>query len=96
MFNFAQARVKCAKVGGTVHVIKALIGMKEATEKHSPDDVVLSTAIAYIKSLEAEVARLETKPETVTNYAVNGKIESGADNPASRGLLGRLFMGGQS
>jgi hypothetical protein len=98
MFNFAQARVKCVNVGATVHVVKALIGMKEATQKYSPDDVVLSTAISYIKALEAEVTRLESKSVVVNvdNFTANGSVESAVDNPASRGLLGRLFMGGQS
>jgi hypothetical protein len=105
MFNFAQARVKCAKVGATVHVVKALIGMKEATQKYSPDDVVLSTAISYIKALEAEVTRLESTPVVLNAQTVNVSASFDDSNPKGfaqtiidsfgRGALGRVLGGNQ-
>lgn len=98
-FNFNQSRVKCAKLGFRVHVIKALIGMKEGRRCDDPEIDVLSKAVDYIKALEREVVRLEVLSEHTTvvtnNFNVSGDATEVAEGVA-RGFLGRLFLGEKS
>lgn len=93
-FNFNTSRVKCSKLGFKVHVVKALIGMKEKEAREPAELDVLSKAVDYIKSLEAHVARLEANQvvNITNNISVSGDAHAVAES-ASRGLLGRLFLG---
>ncbi len=94
-FNFNTSRVKCSKLGFKVHVIKALIGMKEKEGREPGELEVMSKAIDYIKSLEAEVIRLESGHGVVINATSVNVSGDSKEFEASvhRSLIGRLFLG---
>ncbi len=91
-FNFNQSRVKCPKLGFKVHVIKALIGMKEKEERIPSELEVLSKAVDYIKALEREVVRLEAEqPKLKASDIVNVIMGPITAAPAPASMFGRLF-----
>jgi len=97
-FNFNQASVRSHKAGSKVHVIKALICLKEDRPRKPSELDVLTKAIDYIKSLEAEVSRQQSSV-VVENFSVRMESESGTlqkiGEAVGRGALGRLFGGKQ-
>lgn len=94
-FNFNQSRVKCSKLGFKVHVVKALIGMKEKEGRVPSELEVLSKAVDYIKALEREVVRLEAEqPKLKVSDIVNVVMEPVISAPPPASLFGRFFGAG--
>jgi hypothetical protein len=57
-FNFNRALVRCPdQDDNKVHVIKALLNMRERGELKSDEIAVVMKAVDYIKELESEVRR---------------------------------------
>jgi hypothetical protein len=93
-FNFKKARVRCLKIGAKVHVVKALISLREDRPRAPNELEILSKAVDYIKALEAEVFRLESSHVNNT-IKFEGDATRAAES-VGRGFIGRLLRGGQS
>jgi hypothetical protein len=60
-FNFNFAKVRLTKNGPKVHVCKGLLNLKDVQLRTSNELDILKRAVDYIKALEAEVIRLESR-----------------------------------
>jgi DNA-binding transcriptional MerR regulator len=91
-FNFNRARVLCQKAGFRVHVIKALLNLRDR-EGITPNELnVIGKAVEYIKALEIEVARLERQPAKVKSIKVD--IIQTSNNGAALAEANREFRKG--
>lgn len=69
-FDFSQSKILLAKYGKRVHILKALMDLRDSDTVHPDDRAVYERTIAYIKALEIRVQMTDPRPEP-TSLVVN-------------------------
>jgi hypothetical protein len=70
-FDFSRAKVKSAKVGKPVHVVKALLDIADANAGVKNVVSIVEHAAEYIKALERAVLENEAAKITIVNNVSN-------------------------
>jgi hypothetical protein len=92
-FNFGRASMTCPRLNKRVHVIKALLGVRDNARLNGAEKSVLSRTVEYIKVLETEILRLESTRNVVINVAAKSDVEVKSPFEVPSSIVGRLFRG---